>query len=565
MNLRCVGRCGILVGILMLITVSGFAQEQTVGVFVNEPGAYPGYTLFAPVSSTTTYLIDMEGRLVHSWTGEYRPGNSVYLQENGSLLKTCNQGNLTFTAGGSGGRIRELDWEGNLIWDFRYSNPLRCQHHDVESLPNGNVLMIAWESKSEDDAIQAGRNPSLVSDQGLWPDTIIEVEPDGLTGGTVIWEWHVWDHLVQDFDATKANFGVVADHPELIDINHSRNTHPDWNHTNGIDYNAAFDQIIVSVRAFSEFWVIDHSTTTAEAAGHSGGNSGKGGDLLYRWGNPQAYGEGTAADQKLFVQHDATWIPDGYPGAGNILVFNNGAGRPDGDYSSADEIVPPVDGIGNYAYTPGEAFGPAEAAWSYTATPVFDFYSSHISGAQRLVNGNTLVCEGATGRFFEVTQTKDVVWEYVNPVTKDGPLTQGDPLTDVENQVFRCTRYGTDYAAFVGRDLTPGDPLEIDPTSVEPEISMPVMPILHPNYPNPFNPETTIAFELASVNNVTIDVFNAAGRVVRRLVDGSHPAGVHTLTWDGTDDEGRSVVPGLYICRLRTGETVLSRKMLLVE
>ena len=111
-------------------------------------------------------------------------------------------------------------------------------------------------------------------------------------------------------------------------------------------FNAELDQIMISVRSFGEFWIIDHATTTAEAAGHKGGRRGEGGDLLYRWGNPISYRAGTKADQRLFGQHDAQWIPRGYLGAGHVLIFNNGNERPAGNYSSVDEIVLPVDAAG---------------------------------------------------------------------------------------------------------------------------------------------------------------------------------------------------------------------------
>ena len=389
------------------------------------PTTGDGYNLFAPMRETTTYLIDEAGDTVFTWPSDYRPGNAVYLLENGNLLRTGNTGSDSFNVGGTGGIVEEIAPDGTVNWSFVYDTTQGRSHHDIEPLPDGNVLMIAWELKTQSEALAAGRNPSLLTDGELWPDTVIEVDPDT---STIVWEWHVWDHLVQDYDPSQANYGVVADHPELIDLNYrGPGTGPggaDLNHTNAIDYNAQFDQILLSIRCFSEIWVIDHSTTTAEAGGHSGGNSGMGGDLLYRWGNPAAYDAGDAGDQQLFVQHDAQWIPSGYPGAGNILVFNNGGGRPDGDYSSVDEIVPPVDSSGYY-----EGYGPTAPLWSYTAATPTDFYAAAISGAQRLPDGNTLICDGPNGYFFEVTSAGDLVWDYDH----------GDQAT------FRVTRYPSNY------------------------------------------------------------------------------------------------------------------------
>ncbi len=434
------------------------AQEQTVGLFLNEAGSFDGYTLFAPNSYETTYLIDNEGRLVHSWDSDYLPGLSAYLLEDGSLLRAA-QIESSGVAGG-GGRVERLAWDGTLEWEFEYANDEHKSHHDIELLPNGNVLMIARERKTSDEAIAAGRDPAILEQDKLLPLHIIEVEPTGASGGNIVWEWHVWDHLVQDYDATKANYGVVADHPELTDINFTPTRRADWHHANSIDYNPDFDQIVVSLRHLSEIWVIDHSTTTAEAAGHSGGNSGKGGDLLYRWGNPEAYRAGDVADQKMFFQHDAQWIEPGLPGEGNILVFNNGP-RPDGEYSSVEEIVPPVDGSGNYSLTPGQAYGPVEPTWTYMAPNPTDFFSRFISGAQRLPNGNTLIAAGPQGTFFDVTPEGTTVWKYVNPVTNEGPLTQGDPIRANANHVFRAHRYAPDFPGLQGRDLTPGLTIEI--------------------------------------------------------------------------------------------------------
>jgi hypothetical protein len=386
------------------------------------------FNLFAPLRSTTTYLMDNDGAVVYTWASDYGPGNSVYLLENGNLLRTGNTRSGSFEAGGAGGIVQEIAPDGTVVWEFAYVSDQVQLHHDIEPLPNGNVLMIAWERRTEAEAIAAGRNPSLMRDGEIWPDHIIEVNP---TTSAIVWEWNVWDHLVQDYDPTKENYGVVADHPELVDLNYSSGGppgDPDWNHINSIDYNEDLDQILLSVRNFSEIWVIDHSTTSAEAAGHTGGNSGKGGDPLYRWGNPQTYDAGTAAGQKLFVQHDAQWIPSGYPGEGNILVFNNGTGRSDGNYSSVDEVIPPVDASGNYTLTAGSAYGPAEPIWMYRADNPTDFYAKRISGAQRLSNGNTFICDGPNGTFFEVTPDNDIVWTY-----------------DYEGEVFRVTRYASNY------------------------------------------------------------------------------------------------------------------------
>ncbi len=442
----------------LTVTYTEAGTEQTVGLFIHDTEkAFEGYTLFAPMQSKTTYLMDNEGNFVHSWESDYTPGLSAYLLENGNLLRTAGTMNMTFKAGGSGGKVQEIDPDGNVVWEFEHSGDQYLLHHDIELLPSGNILMIAWEYKSADVATAAGRNPNLLKEGELWPDKIIEVDPGT---GKIVWEWHVWDHIIQEYDDSKPNHGTVSDHPELIDLNYVASGPgaggADWTHINSVDYHDEFDQIIVSVHSFSEIWIIDHSTTTEQAAGHTGGKYGKGGDLLYRWGNPQAYGAGTSNDQKLFSQHDATWIESGYPGEGNILIFNNGQKRSDGDYSSVDEIMPPVDAQGNYSLSTGAAYGPSDMTWTYSSPS--NFYSQNISGAQRLSNGNTLICNGANGIFFEVTADKEVVWEYVNPVAGDGIIEQGEPIPEMNgektNQVFRVYRYAPNYAGLPG-DIAP--------------------------------------------------------------------------------------------------------------
>ena len=374
-----------------------------------------GQILFAPLLSTTTYLINADGTVNHTWPSNYIPGLAVIWLGNGTILRAIKISPGTNFGGGSGGGVQKIDWNGNVLWQYQYNTNENFSHHDIKMIPKGNVLMIAWETKTYDQAIAAGRNPAHVTTEGFAPDHIIEVKPTGPTTGSIVWEWHAWDHLIQDYNSSKANYGLVADHPELIDINYGNSTDPDWMHTNSIDYNEKLDQILISVRNFNETWIIDHSTTTQQAAGHSGGRYGRGGDLLYRWGNPKAYQRGTIKNQKLFWQHDATWIKPGYPGEGDILIFNNGVNRPDGEYSSIDEIVPPVGGSHGYNISPSHPYGPESTIWSYTAGPPTSFYANFISGAQRLKDGDTLICNGQEGVFFEINPEGAIQWAYKNP------------------------------------------------------------------------------------------------------------------------------------------------------
>ena len=552
--------------VVMMASISARAQFRTVGLFLNDSSSFNGYTLFAPNSYTNTYLINNEGRLINLWEGTHRPGLSAYLLENGNLLRTALVSNSTFAGGGSGGLIQEFDWEGNLLWEFEYSTDLFYQHHDLERLPNGNTLIIAWEYKDNEEVLGAGRNPSLLSQNFLWPDHIVEVQPDSSGGGTIVWEWHVWDHLIQDYDPAELNYGIVSDHPELVNINFVSNLPnalgADWTHINAVNYNEELDQIMLSIHNFSEIWVIDHSTTTEEAAGHIGGNSGMGGDLLYRWGNPQTYDRGDATDQMLFGQHDAHWIVPGLPGERNILIFNNGRNRPGGQYSTIDEIVPPVDQNGNYLLDPGTTYGPDSLLWTYVDPVPSDFFSPNVSGSQRQPNGNTLICNGTWGRFFEITNEGELVWLYVNPVIASGPMYYEDPIPGTQNWVFRVYRYAADYPGFDGKDLTPGDPIELYTTSVE-DINSDLIPAqfeLFQNYPNPFNPTTKIDFAVPHDGFVNLTVYNTMGEVIIVLVDDQKAAGRYNVDFNASDFPS-----GVYFYRLLAGDFKSIKKMILLK
>ena len=538
--------------LLLFILSPGLSAQQTVGLFQNSAEALNGYTLFGPMPSTTTYLIDNCGELVHSWPSGFRPGLSTYLLADGTLLRPGNTQNQTFGGGGSGGIIQMIDWDGNVIWEYTISSSAECQHHDVEYLPNGNILAIAWDPYTPAEAIQAGR---ANVGQSLWAEKIIEIEPDLINGGgTIVWEWRAWDHLVQDQNPNADNFGNVADSPQLININYvlGNPNMSDWLHINGIDYNAALDQIVLSCHHFSEIWIIDHSTTTLEASGHAGGNAGKGGDLLYRWGNPAAYDQGSSDDQLLFKQHDANWIPDGYIDEGMIMVFNNEAGDAiNQNYSTVNVIEPPVNPDGSYAYS-GNTFAPDTFHWTYIANNPGDFYSTNISGANRLANGNTMICEGNTGRFFEVDDLGNTVWEYINPVTNNGIAPQGS--NPMGNSVFRATRYAPGYSGLAGQDLTPQGYLESGSTfdcdlfttanqDIYTKTSVEI-------YPNPAKDELQIS---AEANMELVFLFDQRGQKVQSVFP--HQADAKM--------EVAGLVPGTYFIQiLFTDHRMASRKIL---
>lgn len=459
---------------------------QHTGLFVNDPQAFDGYTLFSPNGATGTYLINNAGTVINTWDSNFGPGLHARILPDGNLLRgaVVPPNPIAIPANGFAGRLELFSWEGDLLWTYNISGSQQVSHHDFDVLPNGNIIVLVWEQMTGAQAIAAGRNPAIEGTEQLIPDTILEIQPDYVNGGgTVVWKWSSWDHLVQEFDSTKDNWhgpNGVENNPQLIDINYvahglagSGFPREDFTHANSIDYHPEYDMIMISVREYNEIWIIDHSTTTEEAAGSTGGNSGKGGDLLYRYGNPAAYDRGTHANDRVnFWQHDANWIVDGDPLTPDpVVFFNNGTDRPGlGNRSSADEFTPPLVitplGGGNfdYEFTPpaaGQPFLPAEPEWTYLAPA--SLYSPIISGAQRLPNGNTFITFGTSGTLVEVTPAGQIVWKFVNPVTGakvlgkfEEPGTVLPNLPDLKaNFIFRATKYAPDFPGFAGKDLTP--------------------------------------------------------------------------------------------------------------
>lgn len=442
------------VALLLVFKVgSGHAQEavRTVGVLL---GQHEGYTLFTPQDTNNVYLIDDQGRLINEWTVD-GAGRDAFLRENGNLVvslpdPTIGSDNFAAIAtfADDDGAFAEYTWDGELVWYYQFDRPNMRVHHGIEVMPNGNILFMAWQLISREEALAAGRDPEKLGD-ALWPDVIMEYSP---TENAIVWEWQVWDHVIQDFDPTAPNYGDVAAAPHRIDLNFYQEYQwiEDWQHVNSLDYNPTLDQIAISAREFNEVWVIDHGVSSEAARGPAG-------DLLYRWGNPRAYRRGDESSRFISFQHDVQWVPYGYPGAGNIMVYSNRHQDGDTNYSRVVEFTPPLLDDGTYAIADGQAFGPTQPTWIYDGSPDNRFYSQYVSGADRLPNGNTLITPGQEGRIIEVSPDGRVVWEYVLPLHGQYRVQQGGTP---DSSIFRVERYAADFAGLQGRILSPGPTLE---------------------------------------------------------------------------------------------------------
>lgn len=449
--------------LILIIGVSGFSQQQTVGVNIYDKEATSdGYIFFSPSSYTDAYLIDNCGFLVNTWDRYNRPGLSGYLTKTGLMLRTNKVNGPQYGQASTGGNLELVDWNNNTVWSSDFNTYEYIQHHDAVLMPNGNIIFIGWERISPDDQLNYGRKPGSVSYPDLWGEFIWEIKPIGSSNYEVVWEWHLQDHFVQDYNASLPNYGVVKDEIGKVDINYfgpGAWDDDDWWHCNALDYNEELDQILLNSRNINELWIIDHSTTTQQAQGTSGGNSGRGGELLFRWGNPQAYDRGVSSNLRMYGSHGHYWIPKGMPNEGKIMYFNNGDDRPQGYYSTV-EMINPVLSNGAYQTNSNKQYYPLEPEVVYVAPNPFDFVSSYLSNAKQLKNGNVFINEGGTGRLFEIDNNDNIVWQYINPVNYNGINPQGSFIFGNSN--FRAYKYAPDYPGLEGVDLSTGDLLEGD-------------------------------------------------------------------------------------------------------
>ncbi|WP_282075780.1 aryl-sulfate sulfotransferase [Maribacter aquivivus] len=367
----------------------------------NKSLAKEGYILVNESSDDRVYLMEKDSALiVHEWQLEFGLGNDVELLSDGRLLASLGVESPDFSFGGFGGIIQLINPDSSVDWEFTYANEEHIIHHDVEMLPNGNILAIVWDLRSTEELDAIGY---LGGEEKVYTETIIEINT---VSDEIVWKWESWDHIVQDTDDSKPLFGIVNEHPELININYidvlRENVEPDGDimHANGFDYDEENDLIYMTINNFSEVWVIDHSTTITQAKTSTGGSYGKGGDLLYRFGNPAAY-DNTFGERLFYNNHFPNLLENDVPGDGNILVYVNGNG--DSKQSVVYEL-----GLPSSFNLQVNASNELDVIWSYTREGL---YAPRVSGAVRLDNGNTLITSGTSG-FIEVTNDKEVVWEF---------------------------------------------------------------------------------------------------------------------------------------------------------
>jgi hypothetical protein len=457
-------------------------QGPTELLFCDKEKAFAGYTLFGVGSRT--YLLDLDGQVVHTWP----IGTNPHLLDNGNILDASKDDPSGFQG------FKEVDWNGKTVWEYTEKREGYAPHHDWVRIFNKKLnapttLYIANKTITAEQAVAAGANSKKGPSEGGEMDAVVEVDMQG----NVVWEWCFFDHIVQDADPSKPNYTgagkTVSNYPGRININMpGKPLRRDWLHCNSLDYNAQSGHIAIN-SVQGELYVIDHDGTfvAGDAKASAAKAAGPAGDFLYRFGDPARYAQGdppkvlenwdsaTSGHKQMGGSHDVSWIPPGLPGAGHLMVFNNGQylyqRTPQ---SSILEINPFLDANGNdtgkYVNPPDAGYRretydhdthneprqiSKQVVWNYRSVNSHGFFSHIGSSGQRLPNGNTFICSDTEGHFFEVTADGKLVWEYINPVTRDGAVkTLGDVLP-MANSAFRAYRYPVDHPAFKGRDLTP--------------------------------------------------------------------------------------------------------------
>ena len=405
--------CACAAALVMYAFAPGLTGQSVypTGTTIYDPDrAWNGYTVLSPLATQAVLVIDMNGNVVKRWESfNNSAGGPARVLPGGFVLAATgarppHQESL---------ELVERDFAGAVVWRFSRAEPIKTgedatiwsarQHHDWqrESFPAGYYspeTTPAIEGGNTLILTHANRTQANVADVPLEDDRLIEVS----WSGDIVWEWAASDHIEE--------LGFAADARKAIkaagSFNAARGSF-DWLHLNSATYvgpNRWFDQgdtrfapnnVIISSREASLIAIV-----------------GRDGSIVWRLGPDFSASGELRAIRQIIGQHHAHLIPKGLPGAGNLLVFDNGGAS---GYGFANPIAP--DGRGAFARATSRVLeiNPVtlELVWSYSNPR---FFSTNISSAQRLANGNTLIAAGAGGRMFEVTREGAIVWEYMYPL-----------------------------------------------------------------------------------------------------------------------------------------------------
>jgi hypothetical protein len=584
-----------------LFMPQGVSAKTTAGIigptetlYWDSTQAFNGYTLFG--ARGVSYLVDMHGRLVHTWNGIGQ--NPRLLAYNGHILDASKSDPKGFT---------EMDWAGKIVWTYSEKRSDYAPHHDWIRIYNKKLkayttIYIANKTVPADSALAHGADPADGPYTGSQMDALVEVD----SAGTVVWEWWFFNHVIQDLDAAKLDYvgsgKTIADYPDRININlPGRPLRKDWLHCNSLDYSPELGQLVTN-SVQGEFYVIDHDNTfiTGNPDSSKALAAGPAGDFLHRFGDPARYEQGdppsvmedwtkvTTGDKQIGGAHDIQWIDSGLTGAGHFLVFNNGEYLLEQTPQSyVFEINPFLDNSGKtgttYINPPDAGYIKWDApdrnqmkstknlsrqvTWLYYSKNSANFYSTIGSGAQRLPNGNTLICAMTSGHIIEVTSggagnggslngDPAIVWEYICPITSDGIRDSLDDQYPMYNSIFRAYRYGADFAAFTGKDLTPGKTIagrsiggtsgvgkEYAPATAQARVKLDKRAAVATIYfPNPGR-------------NARLSVFSLDGRLVLERTG---------ITLENFVLPTCGMSPGVYVCRIAAANGVQEMRMRLV-
>jgi hypothetical protein len=379
----------------------GWSPFRPIGLTYKDYRSAGGFTLITPLGGDTVYLLDEQGRIVHFWqVDQFMPGYGYLLPGGNLLVRGQERAKNEVDPGRPAGKadiLIELDWDSKTIWQWEHPN----FHHDMHRLPNGNTLALTWVPLPEEIGarIKGGITGEMAqfyaSDPHFPPFLLAGVG----VGGRPRIKGPLGDAIVEiDPRGKVIREWLAHEHlnPEK-DILDPQDFREEWSHANALTCTPE-GGVIISFRELSTIMILDWPS----------------GEVRWKWGRPY-----------LSCQHSPNITPDG-----TLLVFDNGAHHPIQSKSRVVEVD----------------IAQKKIIWQYFGSPIFSLFSGHIAGAERLPNGNTFICEGESGRLFEITREGDYVWEWNSPFVHD--------FKGVKNvQIFRAHRYPSDGPELAGRHL----------------------------------------------------------------------------------------------------------------